>query len=76
MELNVWTSTNAQSISRSKVRKSPKTGEFQWDVTVKRDDGTERVFHVDHVVFAMGLGAGTPYIPDVPNNVSVTQKGQ
>ncbi|KAI0089793.1 FAD/NAD(P)-binding domain-containing protein [Irpex rosettiformis] len=59
MELNVWTSSTVTSAT-----KNPDTG--KWDVTVKRVDGTERIFHVDHVVFALGLGAGKPNLPEYP----------
>lgn len=62
MELNVWLSTVATHASRN-----PDTG--KWDVTVKRSDGTERLFHVDHLVFALGLGAGKPRIPEFPGRV-------
>ncbi|KAI0344328.1 FAD/NAD(P)-binding domain-containing protein [Trametopsis cervina] len=58
MELNVWTSTTV-----TKASKSAETG--KWDVTVKRADGTERIFHVDHVVFALGLGSGRPNMPTI-----------
>ncbi|KIP03537.1 hypothetical protein PHLGIDRAFT_94663 [Phlebiopsis gigantea 11061_1 CR5-6] len=59
MELNVWLSSIATSATRN-----PETG--KWHVTVKRNDGTERLFHVDHVVFALGLGAGKPNVPTIP----------
>ncbi|KAI0344326.1 FAD/NAD(P)-binding domain-containing protein [Trametopsis cervina] len=59
MELNIWNSSTV-----TKASKSADTG--KWDVTVRRADGSERVFHVDHLIFALGLGAGKPYMPDVP----------
>lgn len=59
MELDVWTSALATS-----AKKNPETG--KWDVIVKRGDGSERLFHVDHVVIALGLGAGKPNMPDIP----------
>lgn len=62
MELNVWTS----SIATKAIREAD-TG--KWIVTVKREDGTERLFRVDHVVFALGLGAGKPNIPQIPGQV-------
>ena len=64
MELDVWTSSIA-----TQAAVNPTTG--KWDVLVKRDDGRERLFHVDHVVFALGLGAGKPNIPDIPGRVRV-----
>ena len=65
MELDVWTSSVATQASRN-----PNTG--KWDVVVKRDDGTERQFHVDHVVFALGLGAGKPNLPEIPGRVCIS----
>ena len=62
MEIDVWTSSVATHASQN-----PDTG--KWDVTVKREDGTERLFHVDHVVFALGLGAGKPHVPEIPGRV-------
>ncbi|KIP03530.1 hypothetical protein PHLGIDRAFT_110740 [Phlebiopsis gigantea 11061_1 CR5-6] len=58
MELNIWLSSVATGATRN-----PETG--KWHVTVKRNDGTERLFHVDHVVFALGLGGGTAYTPHI-----------
>lgn len=62
MELNVWTSSIA-----TKASQDPETK--KWTVTVKREDGSERQFHVDHVVFALGLGAGKPNVPKFPGQV-------
>ena len=59
MELDIWLSMTATS-----VKQNPEPD--RWDVTVKREDGTERTFHVDHVVIALGLGGGKPNIPDIP----------
>lgn len=61
LELNVWLSSDVTSI-----RKDPKTN--LWDVFVVRE-GQERVLHPTHVVMAMGLYAGSPYVPDVPGKV-------
>ena len=38
----------------------------EWDVTVERGDGSTRVLHVKHLVFAIGLGGNNPYFPDIP----------
>lgn len=65
LELNIWTSSTV-----TKAVRDENTG--KWAVTVKKADGAERVFHVDHVVFALGLGAGNPKIPDIPGKVSIT----
>jgi cation diffusion facilitator CzcD-associated flavoprotein CzcO len=52
LELNVWTSS---TVTCAELDASNTT----WSVTVKRGDGTERVFlHVKHVVFATGVGGG------------------
>lgn len=59
MELDIWLSSTVSS-----AKQNPSTG--KWDVTVKRGDGTERLFHVDHVVIALGLGAGKPNVPEIP----------
>ncbi|KAI0697467.1 FAD/NAD(P)-binding domain-containing protein [Cytidiella melzeri] len=59
MELNIWTSSTVTNASKS-------ADNNKWNVTVKRGDGTERIFHVDHVVFALGLGAGKPNMPVYP----------
>ena len=64
MELNIWTSSTVTSATKN-------ASTSKWDVTVKRGDGTERVFHVDHVVFALGLGAGKPNLPSYPGRVSI-----
>ncbi|EMD41360.1 hypothetical protein CERSUDRAFT_79019 [Gelatoporia subvermispora B] len=58
MELNVWTS--------STVTHAEQDENLKWHVTVKRADGSERKFVVDHVVFALGLGAGQPKVPKIP----------
>lgn len=62
MELNVWTSAMATHAQQDKIS-------GKWHVTVKRGDGSERIFHVDHVVFALGLGGSAPNIPNIPGRV-------
>ncbi|KAI9573933.1 FAD/NAD(P)-binding domain-containing protein [Boletus coccyginus] len=61
LELNVWTSATVTSIQRE-------TGDSgrHWVVQVEREDGRKRVFKVDHVVLALGLGGGIPRNPDIP----------
>ncbi|THH27067.1 hypothetical protein EUX98_g7120 [Antrodiella citrinella] len=59
MELNVW---NSSAITHA-VRDDATN---KWVVTVKKEDGSERVLRVDHLVFALGLGAGSINIPDIP----------
>ena len=57
LELNVWT--------KSTVVKATQDANNEWDVTVQRADGSTRVLHVRHVVFAIGLGGNNPFIPEV-----------
>ncbi|KAF8893477.1 hypothetical protein BD779DRAFT_1506493 [Infundibulicybe gibba] len=58
MELNVWTSSTVTSVKQGKSNK--------WDVTVRRGDGQERTFIVNHVIFACGLGSGEAIFPKYP----------
>jgi cation diffusion facilitator CzcD-associated flavoprotein CzcO len=66
LELNVWTSATVASIEKE-------TGDSgkRWSVRVEREDGRNRVFKVDHVVLALGIGGGLPRIPDIPGQVSI-----
>ncbi|KAI6046326.1 FAD/NAD(P)-binding domain-containing protein [Pisolithus marmoratus] len=59
LELNVWTSAEVVSVE-------PGTQGKKWSVKVVRDDRGERVFQVNHVVFALGFGSGLPNIPNIP----------
>jgi cation diffusion facilitator CzcD-associated flavoprotein CzcO len=62
MELNVWTSA---TVLKTELNESTK----KWTVVIKRADGKERTFHVDHVVYAIGLAGGVPNMPDIPGAV-------
>ncbi|KAG1753130.1 hypothetical protein EDD22DRAFT_913834 [Suillus occidentalis] len=59
MELDVWTSATVMSVV-------PGTKGKKWTVTVQRADKKERIFEVNHVVFALGFGSGMGRIPDIP----------
>lgn len=59
MEVNVWTSTEFVD-GRWDDEKQV------WNARVRRADGTERVFHPRHLVFANGGIVGQPKIPDFP----------
>lgn len=59
MELDVWTSATVMSVT-------PGTKGKKWTVTVQRADKKERIFEVNHVVFALGFGSGMGRIPDIP----------
>jgi len=65
MELNVWTS--------STVTSAEKDASGAWIVNLTRilPDGTEtkHVLRPTHLVFALGLGAGTWNIPKFPKQV-------
>jgi putative flavoprotein involved in K+ transport len=58
MELNFWTGTALRSGSYDDAKK-------QWDVTLRHSDGTERVMHPRHLIFATGV-SGISVTPDLP----------
>jgi len=58
MELNFWTGTELVGGSYDDARK-------QWSVTLRRADGSERVMHPRHLIFATGVSS-IPYTPDLP----------
>ena len=62
MEINSWTSTTVVSAAQDEKTKI-------WAVKVKKTDGTERVFHVKHVVLATGFRGGKGYVPTFPGMV-------
>ncbi len=59
MEVNCWTETEFTAGSTY----DPATR--QWTVTLRRADGSERVMHPHHIVFANGTN-GIAHIPDLP----------
>ncbi|KAF8875878.1 hypothetical protein CPB84DRAFT_439009 [Gymnopilus junonius] len=59
MEINVWTSSYT-----TQVTQDPTTN--KWHATIKRGDGTERKFVVNHLVFCTGLSSPTPNTPVYP----------
>ena len=58
LELNFWTGTALVAGSYDDKRK-------QWLVTLRRSDGTERIMHPRHLIFATGVSS-IPSIPPVP----------
>jgi putative flavoprotein involved in K+ transport len=58
MELNFWTGIGLVGGSYDDARR-------QWSVTLRRSDGTERVMHPRHLIFATGVSS-IPYTPDLP----------
>ncbi|EGO25706.1 hypothetical protein SERLADRAFT_437430 [Serpula lacrymans var. lacrymans S7.9] len=61
LELNVWTSSAATSVTRLEPGSKHK-----WRVAVKRHDGQERVLNVNQVIFCMGFGGSVPRMPTYP----------
>ena len=58
MELNFWTGTELAGGSYDDEKK-------QWSVTLKRADGSTRVMHPRHLIFATGVSS-IPVTPDMP----------
>ena len=58
LELNFWTGTALVAGSYDEARR-------QWNVTLKRSDGSERVMHPRHLIFATGVSS-IPSTPDLP----------
>ncbi|MGD9805018.1 MAG: flavin-containing monooxygenase [Hyphomicrobiaceae bacterium] len=58
MEINCWTDTEFVGGEWNEAEK-------RWTARLKRSDGTERVLHPSHLVFANGVSS-YPYIPDLP----------
>ncbi|HEY7999001.1 MAG TPA: NAD(P)/FAD-dependent oxidoreductase [Pseudolabrys sp.] len=58
MELNFWTGTEFAGGSYDDARK-------QWSVTLRRTDGSTRVMHPRHLIFATGVSS-IPTTPDLP----------
>src|SRR5665213_528578 len=58
MELNFWTGTELVGGSYDNARK-------QWSVTLRRADGSARVIHPRHLVFATGVSS-IPVTPELP----------
>lgn len=61
MEIDFWTSA---SVTHAKQLKDGK-----WEVTVRRND-KDRIFTVKHLIFAIGVGGGTPNMPKIEGMVS------
>ncbi|MEP7031172.1 MAG: FAD-dependent oxidoreductase [Pseudolabrys sp.] len=58
LELNFWTGTALAAGSYDAAKK-------QWNVTLRKSDGSERVMHPRHLIFATGVSS-IPVTPDVP----------
>jgi len=67
LELNVWTSATVLSVE-------PSTKGKRWSVRVVRGDDRERIFEVNHVVFATGFGNGKLRVPNIPGQVRNMQR--
>jgi cation diffusion facilitator CzcD-associated flavoprotein CzcO len=66
LELNVWTSSTV-----TQAVQDPSSE--HWKVTVKRNNGTERVFIVEHLIFATGAQGIGFKMPNIPGVVSVSR---
>jgi len=58
LELNFWTGTELAGGSYDEQRR-------EWRVTLRQQDGSERVMHPRHLIFATGVSS-IPYTPDLP----------
>lgn len=58
LELNFWTGTELVTGEYDDTRK-------QWNVALRKSDGTERVMHPRHLIFATGVSS-IPVVPDLP----------
>jgi len=58
LELNFWTATELIGGSYDDTRR-------HWNVTLRRADGSERVMHPRHLIFATGVSS-IPYTPELP----------
>jgi putative flavoprotein involved in K+ transport len=58
MELNVWTGTELEQGRRN-------AEDTEWEITLRRADGTRRVVRPRHLVMATGVSA-IPVMPDLP----------
>ena len=58
MELNYWTGTEFEGGTYDEAKK-------QWNIRIRRADGTVREMHPRHVVMATGV-SGIPNIPEIP----------
>jgi hypothetical protein len=62
LELDVWTSSTVTRASQDPESK-------KWTVEIERSNAERRSFVVNHLVFAVGLGGGTHYVPQIPGAV-------
>jgi cation diffusion facilitator CzcD-associated flavoprotein CzcO len=58
LELNFWTGTELVGGSYDEQRR-------EWQVTLRQQDGSERVMRPRHLIFATGVSS-IPYTPDLP----------
>ena len=60
----MWTNTEAENV------KLLDNGKYE--VLVRKGDGTQRTFVVDHVIMALGFGGGVPKWPSIAGQVRFT----
>ena len=64
LELDVWTSSTVTRASQDPETK-------KWTVEIERANSGIRTFVVNHLVFAVGFGGGTPNMPQLPGAVRI-----
>ena len=62
LELDVWTSSAVTKASQDLETK-------KWTVEIDRTNAESCSFVVNHLVFAVGFGGGTPNVPQIPGVV-------
>jgi cation diffusion facilitator CzcD-associated flavoprotein CzcO len=62
LELDVWTSSNV-------IRASQDPETKKWTVEIERENSDPQTLVVNHLVFALGIGGGTPNLPQYPGAV-------
>jgi cation diffusion facilitator CzcD-associated flavoprotein CzcO len=60
--LDVWTSSTVTRASQDPETK-------KWTVEIEHTNSELRSFVVNHLVFAVGFGGGTPNVPQIPGAV-------
>ena len=63
LELDVWTSSKVTRASQDPETK-------KWTVEIERENSDPQTLVVNHLVFALGFGGGTPNMPQYPGAVS------
>jgi cation diffusion facilitator CzcD-associated flavoprotein CzcO len=65
LELDVWTSSKVTRASQDPETK-------KWTVEIERENSDPQTLVVNHLVFALGFGGGTPNMPQYPGAVCIS----